>query len=129
MTYGSKQNQHIISRGLLGDGSERYRKLGRMLMMLPKDSGKRFGNKQWERALIIRANKAEYHVLPHIDKVHQRLETSIKLIPGVLSHTDTENRSHVACHRRSPKQVRRGTKQAGHANYPKLLQKICNIHN
>ena len=89
MTYGSKQNQHTISRGLLGDAAKQIGTWPYVIMHA-KDSGKRFGNKQWERPLIIRANKAEYHVLPHIDKVHQRLETSIKLIPGVLSHTDTE---------------------------------------
>ena len=89
MTYGSKQNQHIISRGLLGDAAKQIGTWPYVLMHA-EDSGKKFGNQQWEKPLVIKANKAEYHVLPHIDKVHQRIDTSIKLIPGELSHKDTE---------------------------------------
>ena len=72
MTYGSKQNQHIISRGLLGDAAKQIGTWPYVLMHT-EDDGREFSNKQWEIPLIIRANKRATRVLPYIDKHNQRI--------------------------------------------------------
>jgi hypothetical protein len=89
MTYGSKQNQRVISRGLLGDAAKQIGSWPYVLMHA-EDSGRTFTNKQWKKPLIIRANKAEYHVLPSIDKIHQKIDGPVSLISDKLQHTDTE---------------------------------------
>jgi hypothetical protein len=89
MTYGSKQNRHIISRGLLGDAAKQIGTWPYVLMHT-EDDGKAFTNKQWEKPLIIRANKVERHVLPFVDKANQRIEAKITQISDNLPHTDTE---------------------------------------
>jgi hypothetical protein len=89
MTYGSKQNRHTISRGLLGDATKQIGTWPYVLMHA-EDNGRAFTNKQWEKPLIIRANKTERHVFPFIDKANQRIDAKISLISDNLPHTDTE---------------------------------------
>ena len=91
MTYGSKQNQHIISRGLLGDAAKQIGTWPYVLMHT-EDDGRKFSNKQWKIPLIIRANKRATRVLPYIDKHNQRITAPINLVSGKLpnANTDTE---------------------------------------
>ena len=90
MTYGSKQNQHIISRGMLGDAAKQIGTWPYVLIHT-KDDGSAFTDKQWGMPLIIRANKVEQHVFTKVDKASQIITARIKPINGKpLSHTDTE---------------------------------------
>ena len=45
--YGSKQDLHIISRGMLGDAMKQIRAFGYTLIHL-HDDGTSFEDKQWE---------------------------------------------------------------------------------
>ena len=54
--YGSKQDLHIISRGMLGDAMKQIRAFGYILIH-HHDDGTSFEDKQWEQPLIIRHNK------------------------------------------------------------------------
>ena len=89
MRYGSKQDMHIISRGMLGDAMKQIFSLGYVLLH-SSDDGTTFTDKQWEYPLIIRHNKQEWKVFLHVDKVEQigrvRFEQSLEAI----AHTDTE---------------------------------------
>jgi hypothetical protein len=90
MTFGSKQNLHIISRGILGDAMKQNLALGYVLIHT-KDDGTAFTDIQWDKPLIIRANKVERHVSLHVDKANQRTPATIKENPDVkISSTDTE---------------------------------------
>ena len=59
MRYGSKQDVHIISRGMLGDAMKQILSLGYVLLH-SSDDGTSFTDKQWEHPLIIRHNKKEW---------------------------------------------------------------------
>lgn len=89
MRYGSKQDIHIISRGMLGDAMKQILSLGYVLLH-SSDDGTTFTDKQWEYPLIIRHNKKEWKIYLHVDKVRQigrvRYEQSFEAI----DHTDTE---------------------------------------
>ena len=90
MTYGSKQNLHIISRGILGDAMKQTLALGYVLIHT-KDDGTAFTDVQSEHPLIIRCNKVERHVFLRVDKANQIIEASpITQMPSGLPHTDTE---------------------------------------
>jgi hypothetical protein len=90
MTYGSKQNQHIISRGMLGDAAKQIGTWPYVLIHT-KDDGSAFTDKQWEMPLIIRANRTEQHVFTNVDKASQRIMAEVKTVRGkLLPHTDTE---------------------------------------
>ena len=89
MTYGSKQNQHIISRGLLGDAAKQIGTWSYVLMHT-EDDGREFSNKQWEIPLVIRANKRASRVLPYIDKHNQRITAPTSLVSGKLPNIDTD---------------------------------------
>lgn len=89
MRYGSKQNQHIISRGLLGDAIKQISTWPYVLIH-SKDDGSAFTNKQWEKPLIIRSNRMERQVLTYVDKANQIIEAQIKRLSDKLPHTDTE---------------------------------------
>jgi hypothetical protein len=90
MTYGSKQNQHIISRGLLGDAAKQIGTWPYVLIHT-KDDGSAFTDKQWDMPLIIRANRVEQHVFTKVDKASQIITAEVKPVHGKpLPHTDTE---------------------------------------
>ena len=90
MTYGSKQNQHIISRGMLGDAAKQIGTWPYVLIHT-KDEGSAFTDKQWDIPLIIKANKVQQHVFTKVDKASQIITAQIKPINGeLLPHTDTE---------------------------------------
>ncbi len=70
MRYGSKQDVHIISRGLLGDAMKQILSLGYILVHV-NDDGTEFRDRQWEYPLIIRHNNKECKVYLHYDKARQ----------------------------------------------------------
>lgn len=90
MTFGSKQNLHIITRGVLGDAMKQILALGYVLIHT-KDDGTTFTDEQWEIPLVIRSNKVEYQVFLQVDKANQTIIASpINQKPSELPHTDTE---------------------------------------
>ena len=89
MTYGSKQNLHIISRGMLGDAMKSILALPYVLIHT-KDDGTAFTDKQWEHPLIIRCNKKEHHIFFHVNKASQQIEAKPIDNNIELPFTDTE---------------------------------------
>jgi hypothetical protein len=61
MRYGSKQDMHIISRGMLGDAMKQILSLGYVLLHI-SDDGTQFEDKQWTHPLIIRYNYQEWNI-------------------------------------------------------------------
>ena len=89
MRYGSKQDVHIISRGMLGDAMKQILSLGYVLIH-SSDDGTSFTDKQWEYPLIIRHNKMEWRVNLQVDKTEQTPHVSFEQSLDELTHTDTE---------------------------------------
>jgi hypothetical protein len=89
MRYGSKQNQHIISRGMLGDALKQILAWPYVLIHT-KDDGSSFKDIQWDKPLIIRCNGIERQIFLCVDKSNELIEVQINQIPGKLQHTDTE---------------------------------------
>ena len=87
MRYGSKQDVHVITRGMLGDAMKQILSLGYILIHI-SDDGTEFQDKQWEYPLIIRHNKEECKIYLQYDKAKQ--EPSIKFEFGGCNFTDTE---------------------------------------
>jgi hypothetical protein len=71
--YGSKQDVHVISRGMLGDALKQVLAFGYALLHT-NDNGMEFVNKQWKEPLIIRHNGIELKYVLEVDKINQRLE-------------------------------------------------------
>ena len=88
MRYGSKQNERVISRGMLGDAMKQILSLAYVLIH-SSDDGTAFTNEQWNRPLIIRCNGKETHVRIIVDKAKQTHTLDIKEIK-VVDHNDTE---------------------------------------
>ncbi|MGC2684513.1 MAG: hypothetical protein WA323_21855, partial [Candidatus Nitrosopolaris sp.] len=84
MRYGSKQNLHIISRGMLGDAMKQILALGYVLIH-SEDDGTAFTNKHWDKPLIIRCNKTEWHVFVNVDKANQSSDVKI-----IMKKTDIQ---------------------------------------
>lgn len=90
MTAGSKQNLHIISRGVLGDAMKQVLALPYVLIHA-HDDGTTFVNRQWEHPLIIRCNNKEFHVSLYVDLANQIIQSKpIKQTDTKVSSTDTE---------------------------------------
>ncbi|MGH9925695.1 MAG: hypothetical protein ACRD5B_09990, partial [Nitrososphaeraceae archaeon] len=88
--YGSKQDLHIISRGMLGDAQKQILAFGYILNHL-HDDGSEFEEKQWEKPLIIRHNGKEYKIYLKVDKVRQiEIVRGLDKATGKVPHTDTE---------------------------------------
>ncbi len=76
-TFGTKQNDKVITRGLLGDALKQILAFGYVLIHSDDEDGKKsFTNAQWDMPLIIRHNGIETHVkitvddngdIPHIE--------------------------------------------------------------
>lgn len=88
MRYGSKQNEKVISRGMLGDAMKQILALVYVLIH-SNDGGSIFTNKQWNKSLIIRCNGKETHVRIIVDKSKQTHTLDIREIKHV-GHLDTE---------------------------------------
>jgi hypothetical protein len=87
--YGSKQDVHIISRGMLGDAMKQILAFGYVLIHT-HDSGDILEDKQWERSLIIRHNKKEFKIYLKVDKVRQTGVATIYESDKEIMHSDTE---------------------------------------
>jgi hypothetical protein len=89
MRYGSKQEVHTISRGMLGDALKQILSLGYILIHV-NDDGTELRGKQWGYPLIIRHNMEEWKV--HLDYNRAKQEYRIKCEKSSkkLTHTDTE---------------------------------------
>jgi hypothetical protein len=70
MRYGSKQDMHIITRGMLGDAMKQILAFGYILIHV-NDDGTTFEDQQWKHPLIIRHNRREYKILLNVDKIRQ----------------------------------------------------------
>jgi hypothetical protein len=88
--YGSKQDIHVISRGMLGDALKQILAFGYVLLHA-KDDGTNFIDKQWKQPLIIRHNKIEQKYVLEVDKANQNITAKqIKKRELVDIGTDTE---------------------------------------
>ena len=89
MRYGSKQDVHIITRGMLGDAMKQILSLGYVLLHA-NDDGTAFTDKQWEHPLIIRHNGKEINIYLGFNKATQSSNVTIEHSPYEPPHTDTE---------------------------------------
>jgi hypothetical protein len=90
MRYGSKQDVHVISRGMLGDALKQILSLGYVLLY-SNDDGRDFSNKQWNHPLVVRHNGQEIHVYLQVDNARQEATATVKSeSANKLTHTDTE---------------------------------------
>ncbi len=87
--YGSKQDVHVISRGMLGDAMKQILSLGYILIHI-NDDGTEFAEKQWEYPLVIRHNKEEWKIYLYCNKAKQEYEVKLKKSPKRVPYTDTE---------------------------------------
>lgn len=88
MRYGSKQDVHIISRGMLGDAMKQSLSLGYVLLHA-NDDGTKFEDRQWEHPFIIRHNGKECMIYLNVDKANQDWNITLE-VGEELIHTDTE---------------------------------------
>jgi hypothetical protein len=87
MKYGSKQDVHIIGRGMLGDAMKQILSLGYVLLHVNDD--RQFKDKQWLHPLIIRHNKKEFEILITFDRLEQAWNVKVGK-PKQIDFTDTE---------------------------------------
>lgn len=88
--YGSKQDVHIINRGMLGDALKQILAFGYVLLRA-NDDGTEFIDKQWEQPLIIRHNKIEHKYVLEVDKANQKISAKqIEKREFIDIGTDTE---------------------------------------
>ena len=92
MRYGSKQDVHIISRGMLGDAMKQILSLGYVLLHA-NDDGTAFTDKQWEHPLIIRHNGKEVKIYLTVDKATQSWELEIETFDQKNFHIQTQKLS------------------------------------
>jgi hypothetical protein len=89
MKYGSKQDVHIINRGMLGDAMKQILSLGYVLLHT-NDDGTQFEDKQWTHPLILRHNNQEFMVLLNFDRVEQKHNVTILKSEKEIDFADTE---------------------------------------
>ena len=88
--YGSKQDLHIISRGMLGDAQKQILAFDYILIHL-HDDGSEFEEKQWEEPLIIRHNRKEYKIYLKVDRAKQiEIVSGLDKVTGEVPHKNTE---------------------------------------
>jgi hypothetical protein len=87
--YGSKQDVHIISRGILGDAMKQIGALGYILTNV-NNGGTEFTDKQWEHPLIIRHNREEWKIDIGYSKAEQKDTVKTELSLQEIAYTDTE---------------------------------------
>ena len=87
--YGSKQDVHVISRGMLGDAMKQISSLGYTILNADYD-GTEFEDKQWDYPLIIRHNGKEYKIFLQYNRAKQEARLDLQLSAIELDNTDTE---------------------------------------
>ena len=102
MRYGSKQNEFIISRGMLGDAMKQLATFSYVLMNASlggdeeaeKADASAFTSKQWDIPLRIKANGITREIKIHVDKPAQEIKPDIVQVDTTTStdssSTDTE---------------------------------------
>ncbi|MGC1133755.1 MAG: hypothetical protein WA941_13095 [Nitrososphaeraceae archaeon] len=87
--YGSKQDVHVISRGMLGDAMKQISSLGYTILNADYD-GTEFEDKQWDYPLIIRHNRREYKIFLQYIRAKQEAKLDFQVSATELDNTDTE---------------------------------------
>jgi hypothetical protein len=87
--YGSKQDVHVISRGMLGDAMKQISSLGYTILNADYD-GTEFEDKQWDHPLIIRHNGKEYKIFLQYIRAEQEAKLDFQVSETELENTDTE---------------------------------------
>jgi len=87
--YGTKQEVHTISRGMLGDAMKQILSLGYILIHV-NDDGTEFREKQWGYPLIIRHNMEEWKVYLNYNRMKQDPRVKLEKSLDNLTHSDTE---------------------------------------
>lgn len=89
-TFGTKQNDKVISRGLLGDALKQILAFAYVLLHCSNDDDRKsFVNAQWDKPLIIRHNGIETHVKITVDDNRDILYVKdVGVVEG--GNTDTE---------------------------------------
>ena len=71
--YGSKQDVHVVFRGMLGDALKQILAFGYALLHT-NDDGTAFVDRQWDIPLIIRHNKIENKYVLEVDTANQLIK-------------------------------------------------------
>jgi hypothetical protein len=87
--YGSKQNMHVINRGMLGDAMKQILSLGYVLLHV-NDDGRAFSDRQWDYPLVIRHNQQESKVFLTVDKAAQTGQVRIAHEEAKIEYPNTE---------------------------------------
>jgi hypothetical protein len=97
MRYGSKQNEHIISRGMLGDAMKQIATFPYVLMHLgasgeniAAEERTAFSPKQWDKPMTIKANGVSKEIMIHVDKASQIIKPIIRETVLKSGDTNTE---------------------------------------
>ena len=98
MRYGSKQDVHIISRGMLGDAMKQILSLGYVLLHT-RDDGTDFTDKQWEHPLIIRHNGKEVKIGLTVDRATQSWKVAIEHLLCNSKNLTTVTQKSSCCYR------------------------------
>jgi hypothetical protein len=88
MRSGSKQNEYVISRGMLGDAMKQILSFGYVLTHLENDKDA-FIDRQWEYPLVIRRNGQEFNVYLHVDKAKEEIYATYGCV-GNVKKVNTE---------------------------------------
>ena len=81
MRYGSKQNTHIVSRGILGDAMKQILSFGYVLTNVSRHDVNGFVDKQWKHPLIISHNKKRFKIYLKVDTARQIGKSRIEESP------------------------------------------------
>ena len=76
--YGSKQDVHVISRGMLGDAMKQISSLGYAILNADYD-GTEFEDKQWDYPLIIRHNGKEHKIFLQYIRAEQEAKLDFQV--------------------------------------------------
>jgi len=90
MRYGSKQDVHIITRGMLGDAMKQILSLGYVLVHVNDDGTQFKEDKQWDYPLIIRHNNQEWIVNVNYNRAQQEPDVTTVKSNKKIAFTDTE---------------------------------------
>jgi hypothetical protein len=90
MRYGSKQDVHTITRGMLGDAMKQILSLGYVLLHAGDDDRNSFTDKQWEHPLVIRHNREEWTIHLNYSKAQQQEDVKVIRTDNEIPYTDTE---------------------------------------
>jgi hypothetical protein len=88
MTFGTKQNDHTITRGTLGDAVKRLASIPYTLMQEQELTEE---DRQWPYPTIFRFNGKEYHAMLNVDQVNKTVEAKPVLITTPDEKVNNDN--------------------------------------